>query len=446
MSEKKTTKTSEFDIPDDLRIVQLEGENVKRLYAAAISPTDEVTKIGGWNENGKSSLIDCVSYTLCGGRALPVEPLRRGAKKGRSMVKIESRETGFGLAAERRYTKKGDMLVIKLDGESEPVSAPQELANRFYNASAAQPDEFLDKKAREQVEILQKVVGIDFTDLNNQAAALYEERKGVNREIKLLEGQVAGAERYENVTETVNIATLQGQLKAATEHNESVEDYKRESERRAMQVENLTEQAAQCDIEIESLRQRAIELKAKAASLRTQASKLGEAEFETPPEPIDTSAIVSQLSEAEEINQKVAANERRKELEKQLRAKNSESTKLTLALERIDEQKAEQLSQAKFPVPGLSFSDDGVLLNSLPFEQASQEQQVITAAAIALAQQPKLRVILMRRGSLLDPKHQAALREWAKENECQVLLEVVGKDADCEFIIEDGYVAETENF
>jgi len=444
MSEK-IPKNSEIEIPDDLRIVQLEGENVKRLYAAAISPTDELTKIGGWNENGKSSLIDCVSYTLCGGRALPVEPLRRGAKKGRSALKIESRESDFGLTAERRFTKKGDTLVIKFDGQDEPVKSPQELANRFYNASAAQPDDFLLKGSKEQVEILRKTVGIDFTDLDAQASALYEERKGVNREIKLLEGQVAGAEYYDDV-QAVDVASIQQQLKAAAEHNESVESHKRDSERRAMQIDNLTEQASQCDAEIELLRKRAVELKEKAATLWAQAAELASAEMTKAPEPIDTSELLTQLSEAEETNRKVTANERKRELEKELRAKNSESTKLTLALERIDETKSEQLAKARFPVPGLSFSDDGVLLNGIPFEQASQEQQVITAAAIALAQQPKLKAILMRRGSLLDPQHQAALRQWAKDNKCQVFLEVVGKDADCEFIIENGMVAEKDEW
>lgn len=433
--------SSEIEIPDDLIIVQLEGENVKRLYAAAISPTDEVTKIGGWNEQGKSTLIDCVEYTLCGGRSLPAEPLRRGAKKGASRVQIGSRSNGFGLTAERRYTKRGDTLTVKLDGHDEPVTAPQKLLDRLYTAGAAQPDEFLDLKPKDKLALLQRVVGVSFDDLNEQAEKLYTERTGVTREAKLLEGQVASAERYDDApTEQVDVSALRNQIDKAAEHNQAVANQERDRERRSMQVDSLAEQARRIDEEIEGMRKRAIELKEKAADYRKQANEILGVVGDEMLEAVDTAALLTQLSEAEEANRKVLANERRRELEKQMRAKNSEVTRITLALERIVEERESRLAAAKFPVQGLSFSDDGVLLNGIPFEQASQEQQVVTAAAIRLAENPKLKAILMRRGSLLDPQHQAALRKWAKENKCQVFLEVVGKDADCEVIIEDGVV------
>ncbi len=439
------TKSAEIEIPDDLIIVQLEGENVKRLYAAAISPTDEVTKIGGWNEQGKSTLIDCVEYTLCGGRSLPAEPLRKGAKKGRSKVRVESRLGEFGLDAERRYTKKGDTLTVKLDGQEEPITSPQKLLDRLYSAGAAQPDEFLDLKPKEKMALLLKVGGVSFDDLNEQAEKLYAERTGIAREAKLLEAQVSSAERFDGAPkEPVDIAGVQAELEAATKHNQAVAEQERNRERRSAKVDNLAELAARCDAEIESLRKRAIELKEQAVEYRKQANDILGVVGDEMLEAVDTAPLLTQLSEAQTVNEKVAANQRRTELEKQMRGKNSEATKLTLALERIVEEKEARLANAKFPVEGLSFSDDGVLLHGVPFEQASQEQQVVTAAAIRLAENPKLKAILMRRGSLLDPQHQAALRAWAKENKCQVFLEVVGKDADCEVIIEDGMVVGAE--
>lgn len=476
-------KNNDFEIPDDLYVVQLEGENVKRLYAAAISPTDEVTKIGGWNENGKSSLVDCVSYTLCGGRALPAEPLRRGAKKGRSAIEIASRSTDFGLKAERRYTKKGDILAVLLNGQDAPTKAPQELLNRLYNANAAQPDEFLDLPTKDKLKSLQRIVGINFDDLNEESAKLYVERTGVTREAKLLEAQVAGTERYDDAPkEATNTVDLVAQIKEASNHNEAIAQREQAIKDRAEKSQRLLNRIAEHEEEIEKLRAAAVERKQKQSVLKTEITRLAgigthvlltketcpcnkssdepcnvcdgelaicaacglaEVELSDPlcdAEPVNAKNLVAQLAEAEETNRKVLANTQRRELEKQMRAKNSEVTKLTLALERIVEEKEKRLSEAKFPVPGLSFSDDGVLLHGIPLEQASQEQQVVTAAAIALAQQPKLRAILMRRGALLDPKHQAALRVWAKENKCQVFLEVVGKDADCEVIIEDGMV------
>lgn len=404
-------------------------ENVKRIEAAAISPTDEVTKIGGWNENGKSSLIDSIEYTLCGGRALPVEPLRRGARKGFSRVQIGSASTGVGLVAERQYTKKGDRLVVMLDGEDQPITAPQKLLDQLYNANAAKPDDFLDLKGKDQREVLQKLVGVTFDDLETKYAELYRERTGLNREAKLLEGQIEGMTHYPEAKEAVDTTALLAELKTAEDANKQVDANERE-------VDILAAQIEQYGAEIESLRKRAIELKGKREALDERMTALAVSGIER----VDTQAITDQLINAQELNDKVEANQRRRKLQTEFRGKNGEADKITLAIEQIAEEKADRLANAKFPVPGLSFSDDGVLFNDLPLEQASQEQQVIVAASIALAQQPALKAILMRRGSLLDPKHQAILREWAKENKCQVFLEVVGKDADCHVVIENGFV------
>lgn len=418
-----------FEIPDDLRIIQLSVENVKRIEAAAISPTDEITKIGGWNENGKSSLIDSIEYTLCGGRALPVEPLRRGARKGFSRVQIGSASTGIGLVAERHYTKKGDKLVVMLDGEDQPVTAPQKLLDTLYNANAAQPDDFLSLKAKDKLAVLQKLLGISFDDLDEKYAEIYAERTGVNQEVKLLEGQIEAMPQYPEAKEAKDTSTLMAELRHAEEKNRTSESAQRE-------IETLTAQSEQYDQEIARLRTRAAEIKTTQGQIRERMTVLaGEAV-----ELIDTQKITDSLINAQELNDKVEANQRRRELQTQMRKKNAETDRLTFAIEALGEERADRIASAKFPVAGLSFSDDGVLLNGLPLEQASQEQQVIVAAGIALAQQPALKAILMRRGSLLDPKHQAVLREWAKENKVQVFLEVVGKDTDCNVIIENGLV------
>lgn len=419
----------DYQIPDDLLVVQLEVENVKRINAAAISPTDEMTKVGGFNENGKSTLLDSLEYTLCGGRALPVEPLRRGTKKGFSRVRIESRSTDFGLLAERQYTKKSDKLVVMLDGQDQPITAPQRMLDALYDANAAQPDDFLSLKPKDQLALLQELVGVSFDDLDSQRESLYKERTGVNGAAKLLEGQVAAMPKFDEVKEPVDTSALQAELKAAEQVN-------RQAEAAEHEIETLSAQSQQYDAELERLRARANEIKAAKEEIQT---KMAEAASKAV-EPVDTQTITDKLINAQELNDKVDANVRRREAEKQFRAKNAESMKLTLAIEKIVEEKEKRLAEAKFPVEGLSFGDEGVLLHGLPLEQASQEQQVITAAAIALAKRPKLRVILMRRGSLLDVQHQASLRAWAKKNKCQVILEVVGKDADCNVIIEDGYV------
>jgi hypothetical protein len=211
-----------------------------------------------------------------------------------------------------------------------------------------------------------------------------------------------------------------------------------------MRVDNLAQQARQCDEEVEQLKQRAIELKAKATRYRAEANEILRIAGDEMIEPINTDILISQLQDAEDTNRKVLANQRRRELEKQMRAKNMEVEQLTIALEGIAEEKENRLAQAKFPVPGLSFSDDGVLLNGLPFDQGSSAEQLRVCVAMGLAMHPKLRVLLIRDGSLLDKQSLALLEQMVEESDAQVFVERVSKGAECSVIISDGQVQEAE--
>lgn len=107
------------------------------------------------------------------------------------------------------------------------------------------------------------------------------------------------------------------------------------------------------------------------------------------------------------------------------------------------EEKKQLIADAKYPVEGLGFDDDGVTMNDLPFNQASQAEQLRVSVAMGLATNPELRVMLIRDGSLLDPNSKKLLSKLAKANDAQIWLEVVGdKDKEVAVIIEDGKIKE----
>ncbi len=101
--------------------------------------------------------------------------------------------------------------------------------------------------------------------------------------------------------------------------------------------------------------------------------------------------------------------------------------------------KSAAISTAKFPVPGLSFGDDGVLFNGIPFNQASSAEQLRVSFAIAASMKPKLPVILIKDGSLLDDHSMDLLRELAREYDAQCWIERVGAD-DVGIVLEEGEV------
>ena len=90
------------------------------------------------------------------------------------------------------------------------------------------------------------------------------------------------------------------------------------------------------------------------------------------------------------------------------------------------------------PVPALSLTQDGVLLEGLPLEQASDARaQLRLSCSIAMAQNAKLRVIRVRNGSLLDEDSMAILREMAEDRDwSQVWIEMVDTTGKVGIVIE----------
>src|SRR5260370_39362708 len=92
------------------------------------------------------------------------------------------------------------------------------------------------------------------------------------------------------------------------------------------------------------------------------------------------------------------------------------------------------------PVEGLGFGEGFVTFNGVPFDQASDAEQLSASIAIAMRTNSKLRVIRVRDGSLLDDSKMKILADMAAANGCQVWIETVRAVTDTAVIIEDGAV------
>jgi hypothetical protein len=92
------------------------------------------------------------------------------------------------------------------------------------------------------------------------------------------------------------------------------------------------------------------------------------------------------------------------------------------------------------PVEGLSFGDGEVLFDGIPLDQASQAEKIRVSVAIAMAANPKLRVLCVRDGSLLDRESWRLLAELVESNDYQCWVEVTDDEGKTGIVIEDGTV------
>ena len=142
----------------------------------------------------------------------------------------------------------------------------------------------------------------------------------------------------------------------------------------------------------------------------------------------------------EKRSERCAAQQRLSDLQAQAKAKEDESKRLTEAMEARTKAKENAISRATMPIPALGFGDGLVLYQGIPFEQASSAEQLRVSTAIAMAANPKLKVIRITDGSLLDSDSLAMLHAMAEENGFQVWLEVVSDSKNIGVVISDGEV------
>ena len=118
-----------------LKINHLEIENVKRVKAVRLEPTQNgLTVIGGKNGQGKTSVLDAIAWALGGDKFKPSTPEREG-----SMVPPSLKITlSNGLIVERSG-KNSSLKVIDPQGNK----AGQQLLNEFVEQLALDLPKFM---------------------------------------------------------------------------------------------------------------------------------------------------------------------------------------------------------------------------------------------------------------------------------------------------------------
>jgi DNA repair ATPase RecN len=421
-----------------MKIVKLESQNVKRLKAVEITPRGNVVVIGGANGAGKSSVLDSIWYALGGKDAQCEQPVRQGEQKARVAVTIGD------LLVTRTFTPDGGgtLAVTSPDGKMR-YGSPQKMLDALVGRLTFDPLAFMRMKPAEQLATLKELVGINFDQLDAKRRAAFESRTQVNRDIKALDGQLKGMPRHDGLPDQEeSLDALGDELANANKHNANIEAAKSSLNGLRQTIEARRGEVAKADAEIARWQRYRDDAQAKADDLSQQlaARETDVAAMAT----VDVAAITAKMRAADAGNQKVRENRARANVVKRFEALAAEAQDHTAEIDRIDAEKASMLAAAKFPVDGLSFGENGVAYKGLPLEQASSAEQLRVSVAMALAANPKLKVLLIRDGSLMDEQSMRLVAGMAAAADAQVWIERVGDGAECSVVIEDGQVKGTE--
>lgn len=431
-----------------MKIVQLHAENFKRLGVVEITPEGNLVTIGGKNGHGKSSVLDAIFVALKGRAVAPPTPVRKGEEK--CTIRLDM---GDLVVTRTFHAKEGGTYTDTIKVESADglrYGKPQDVLNALLGEVGFDPFAFVNLKPKDQAARLLEMVPlpIDLDEFRALDASDFAKRTEVNRDVTRLEAQLAGIPEEQVPAETPDRAALTDQLGNAADTNSRISQEQARREQEATRIRGGREQAQGYRDTAARLRREADEVEAKAVELEGKVDAAEKALNDLPPvgEFVDTDAIRQQLRDAEAELAIIDRQTRRAEIAADLAAAKERSRALTDAMAERARQRNEALAAAEMPVEGLAFAldergDPVLTYEGLPFDkdQISTAVQLRVSTAIGMAANPRLRVLRISDGSLLDEDSMKMLADMAEAEDFQLWVEVVGEGG-VGIVMENGLV------
>lgn len=412
-------------------IISLTVENIKKIKAVTIRPHGGFVEITGRNGQGKSTVLDAIWWALKGKDNIQAAPIRNGEKSGKITLELQD----YLVERTFRRNELGDDYTTKITVTTKDkarMSSPQAVLDGFTGMLGFDPLAFMRQTPKEQYDTLRGLcrLEVDVEELDRQYKELFAQRTEINRDVKVCQARLSNMQIPDNApTERVDVAVLVDKVNEINAANSAVQQKQRmrqtllaDNVRRGDETARLKARLAEIERETEQANGQI-----KAITEYLQGHKIQ-----------DASAYSEKIKQAEQINSIMDLRDNRALEEKALRTAQKTADELTAQMQGLQERKRAAIESAKLPVTGLELGEGELLLNGVPLAQLSAAEQLKLSMDIAMAENPKLRVILLKDASLLDAQSMDYIRQRAEAEGYQIWAERVASDGAVGFVIEDG--------
>ncbi len=432
-----------------MKINKLVIENFMKLSSLSVDIEGRNVTFTGKNEKGKSTAINTIWFALTGEK-IPKEPIKQGQTSAKLVVEVK-RDDGSIIIVTRKFKKDGNGSLTVTTPEGASFKSPQTFLNVLIGEISFDPFDFINKQPREQKKYLQEVLKIDTTDIDQRKTIALAEKKAQEDKLTTKESELR---EYDDLPKEPLTKREVAEIdKLQTEQNERQERLTkaiRDGNESLMQVEKRTKEVSEIGTRIETLEKQLVELKlyheAITSSLEneTKANEVAQKNTEKIQAEVSQFAnvpdqIKTLLKEIEDHNKKVERQVKRTETETAIESVRVQITNSKDKLTKIEDERVALISSVQMPIPGLDFSEDGISFEGLPFSKAqfSTAKMNMIGFQIAVALNPKLKILRVKDWVLLDSETKQQVKDLAEKNEYQVFYEQVTDDQEIGFVIEE---------
>lgn len=406
-----------------IKITNLELENIKRIKAVQLAPSESgLTVIGGNNGQGKTSVLDAIAWALGGDKFKPSQPQRDG-----SVIPPHLRVTlSNGLIVER----KGDRGTLKIT-DPNGGKGGQQLLNEFISQLALDLPKFMQATSKEKAQTLLRIIGVGdkLAALEQQEQTAYNQRRAVGQTADQKQKYADELPSYPDVpAEEISISELirqQQDILARNGENQRLRNNRDICEQELLRAQQAFDRASEA---LAKAQQDAETARRSAEDIQDES----------------TAEIEENIRNIDILNAKVRANRERDRAVAQAQESREQYGELTAKIEDIRAQKTALLSGADLPLPGLSVEDGELTYNGAKWDCMSGAEQLRVSTAIVRRLNPECGFVLMDKLEQMDAATLAEFGAWLEQEGLQVIATRVSTGGECSVIIEDGYAKQPE--
>lgn len=408
-----------------VKISSLELENVKRVKAVRLQPTENgLTIIGGKNNQGKTSVLDAIAYALGGANYKPSNTKREGSMIDPHMKVVLSN----GIVVERKG-KNSTLQVTDPSGKKQG----QALLDSFITTFALDLPKFIQSNDKEKAKVLLQIIGIgdQLAQFDLEEKRLADERLAIGRIAKEKTGHAEQMVQWDGVPkEPISMSDLIKQQQDILARNGLRQQWKAE-------YNQILADLTRTDDDIDRMTKQIADLKAKRTELEQKAKLASKSPKELEME--STSEIEASIQNIESINAKVRDNLEKEKAQMEADSYSQKYRELSDQIEKLRDNRMKLLEGSDMPLKGLSVEDGILVFNGQPWDNMSGSDQLRVATAIVRKIQPNCGFVLLDKLEQMDLDTLSDFSKWLEKEGLQAIATRVSTGEECTIYIEDGY-------
>lgn len=430
------------------KIHKIEIRNFKAVSEAEMTFNGCTVLVTGGNDKGKTSILSGIVDRIKGDK--PEMIVKRGELEGHGSLELTTGEVFMW-----KFDANGMDKLTYQTKEGVNGSVTREIAKKYF-PTQFDIDKFLISPPKEQSKQLQKLVGLDFTEIDARYKVAFEARTEANREEYRLRQNVEKIIPIPEKVETVSIddlvkqkneirAKLDQKYQENKKHNDGLRDIFENTKtqiRKAIDDFNDEQKSKKKIIDLAhiSLKElysygysgkevlewiNTLPVPESEKSFDVEIKQLEEPSYIKPekPDEAELNVVDQKIVDLNKINEKAAEWTRYNDQVTEHRAAMEFAEAKDDIVKEIEAEKFKMIQGANIPA-GIEFTEDGIVIDGYPLSKMQLSKSEIYCAALRLASIGLGEVRTLHfDASPLDREKLNAIQKWADANDLQLLIE-----------------------